>query len=97
MQTITTKYLPMTSTKPSRYRATTTSGITIVQSVNATDTSCERARDRIVAELVVKLGWNRDHGVILYGGALKPDHDVYVIADPEARLEIRPDGTLVRR
>jgi hypothetical protein len=71
-QAITTKYLPYTNTKPSRVKATTSSGISLTMSYDH-ELSADGNHTAVAKALVEKLGWQ---GVWVAGGL--PNGNCYV-------------------
>jgi len=80
MQAITTKYLPATNTKPSRYKATSASGLSVTLS---TDHSLDSDGNHEAAAqaLCAKMGW---HGRLIHGGT--KEAEIFVFDDGEATI-----------
>lgn len=64
MIAIETKYIPCTNTRPSRIKAYTESGRSVIVSQHGAD-SVEESHDRAARALCDKMGW---HGVLVKGG-----------------------------
>lgn len=82
MQTITTKYLSQTNCKPTRIKATTTSGKSITMSVESIDYFLQSFTDEnrhsyIAVKLRNKMGWSQE----MVGGNLKDGIMVWVFVD----------------
>ena len=89
MQTITTKYLGATNHKPSRVKATTTSGISLTMSW-AHELNINANHEFAAKKLAEKLGWSGQW----FGGSTK-DGQVFVCVgkrEPDFTVEKKEDA-----